>query len=161
MSTNPWIEQFRALHLRAGRGELNPEEHRHYLATREQFARAMTAAQGMSLEHGVSARRTFRIAQGLQLDLTFASGPVRTLTVDVSVGGFSVLMHKPPIETEVPGFTLRLPGRLEPVTGQARVVAVQRRVGNHRVSFAIQGLAEKDQARLETAMFDLALERIK
>lgn len=160
MSTNPWIEQFRALHQRASRGELKEEERQHYLATREQFARAMTAAQGLTLS-GQSARRTFRVAQGLQLDLQLPTGPLRAMTVDVSVGGFSVLMHQPPNESEQFPFTLRLPGKLAPVTGQARVVSVQRKIGTHRVSFAIHGLGEKDLGRMEMAMFDLALERLK
>lgn len=161
MSINLWVEQFRALHLRARKGGISEEERREYLAAREQFARAMTAAQGMSLQAGQSARRTFRIAQGMQVDLAFSEGALRAMTLDVSVGGFSVIMHKPPIESEQPGFTLRLPGNLEPVVGRAKVVSVQRKIGTHRVAFAILALPEKDQERLETAMFDMALERLK
>ncbi|PTL83202.1 PilZ domain-containing protein [Vitiosangium sp. GDMCC 1.1324] len=161
MSANLWVENFRALHARARKGQLPEEEKRRYMAAREQFARALTAAQGMSLPPSQSARRTFRIAQGLQVDLSFATGPIRAMTLDVSVGGFSVMMHKPPVESEEPGFTLRLPGNLEPVKGRVKMVSVQRKIGTHRVSFAIQGLSDKDAERLETALFDLALERIK
>jgi PilZ domain-containing protein len=161
MSANLWVEQFRALHTRARKGPLSEEERRRYVAAREQFARALTAAQGMSLPPGLSARRTFRIAQGLQVDLSFATGPLRTLTLDVSVGGFSVMMHKPPTESEEPEFTLKLPGNQEPVKGRAKMVSAQRKIGTHRVSFSIQGLTEKDQERLETSLFDMALERIK
>ena len=161
MSANLWVEQFRALHARARKGQLSEEEKRRYLLAKEQFARALTAAQGMSLPPGQSARRSFRLAQGLQVDLNLASGPVRTLTLDVSVGGFSVMVHKPPSESEESSFTLRLPGNLEPLTGRARVVSSQRKIGTHRVSFAIQGLGEKEVERLELVLFDLALERIK
>ena len=45
--------------------------------------------------------------------------------------------------------------------GKARTVSVQRKIGTHRVSFAMLGVSEKDTERLETALFDLALERIK
>lgn len=161
MSANLWVEQFRALHARARKGPLPEEEKRRYAAAREQFARALTAAQGLSLPPGQSARRSFRIAQGLQVDVAFSSGSVRAMTLDVSVGGFSVMMHKPPVESEEPEFTLRLPGNQEPVKGRARMVSVQRKIGTHRVSFAMLGVAEKDTERLETALFDLALERIK
>ncbi len=161
MSANLWVEQFRALHARARKGQLPEDERRRYIVAREQFARALTAAQGMNLPPGQSARRTFRIAQGLQVDLTFASGPTRAMTLDVSVGGFSVMLHKPPVESEEPEFSLRLPGNLEPVKGKARMVSVQRKIGTHRVSFSMLGLNEKDSERLETALFDLALERIK
>lgn len=161
MSANLWVEQFRALHQRARKGPLEELERRRYVAAREQFARALTAAQGMSLPPGQSARRTFRIAQGLQVDLAFGAAPLRTLTLDVSVGGFSVMMHKPPAESEEPEFTLRLPGNQEPVKGRAKMVSAQRKIGTHRVSFSIHGLTEKDQDRLEMALFDMALERIK
>jgi hypothetical protein len=161
MSVNLWVEEFRALHARARKGVLSETERRHYLAAREQFAKALTAAQGLSLPSGQSARRNFRVAQGMQLDLTFASGPMRTMTLDVSCGGFSVMMHKPPPESEKPGFSLRLPGSTEPVVGRARVASVQRKIGTHRVSFAIEGLSDKELERLETTLFDLALERIK
>jgi hypothetical protein len=161
MGANLWVEQFRALHARARKGQLPEDEKRHYLAAREQFARALTAAQGMSLPPGQSARRNFRVAQGLQVDLSLPGEQIRSITLDVSVGGFSVMMHKPPPETETHGFSLRLPGNAEPLAGRARVVSVQRKIGTHRVSFAIQGLAEKDAERLEMTLFDLALERIK
>ncbi|MET0400869.1 MAG: PilZ domain-containing protein [Cystobacter sp.] len=161
MNPNHWVESFRLLHLKARRGHLSDSEQRQYVAAREHFARALTAAQGMSVAPQQTARRMFRVAQGLQVDLTFASGSLRTMTLDVSLGGFSVMMHKPPPETEEPGFSLRLPGGQEPVMGRARQVSAQRKIGTHRVSFSIQGLAEKDEERLEMALFDLALERIK
>ena len=161
MSPNQWVEQFRSLHLQARKGQLSESEQRRYVAAREYFARALTAAQGLSMPVNQSARRMFRVAQGLQVDLTFTTGAVRAMTLDVSVGGFSVMMHKPPPETEQPGFSLRLPGNQEPVAGRARQVSVQRKIGSHRVSFAIQGLSEKDETRLELTLFDLALDRIK
>jgi hypothetical protein len=161
MSPNHWVEQFRVLHERARKGQLPETERRRYMAAREQFARALTAAQGMTLPPGQSARRTFRIAQGLQVDLSLSSGQTRSMTLDVSCGGFSVMMHKPPLESEEPGFTLRLPGNQDPVTGRVKLVAVQRKIGTHRVSFSMLGLSDKDVERLESALFDLALERIK
>jgi hypothetical protein len=161
MSPNQWVEHFRTLHERARKGQLPEEDKRRYNAAREQFARALTAAQGMMLPPGQSARRTFRIAQGLQVDLSLSTGPARSMTLDVSCGGFSVMMHKPPPDTEEPGFTLRLPGNQEPVTGRAKLVSVQRKIGTHRVSFSMLGISDKDLERLESALFDLALERIK
>ncbi|WNG30923.1 PilZ domain-containing protein [Cystobacter fuscus] len=162
MSPNQWVEQFRRLHHRARQGQLSESEQRNYQAAREYFARALTAAQGLSVPASRSARRMFRVAQGLQVDLTFAAGAVRAVTLDVSVGGFSVMMHKPPPETEEPGFSLRLPGNQEPVVGRAKQVSTQRKLGTtHRVSFSILGLSEKEEQRLESTLFDLALERIK
>jgi hypothetical protein len=161
MSVNRWMEQFRDQHLRARKGLLQESELLEYQAAREYFARAMTAAQGMSVPDGQSARRMFRVAQGLQVDLSFATGTVRSMTLDVSVGGFSAMLYKPPPEGEEPGFSLRLPGPQDPIIGRARLVSMQRKLANHRVSFSIEGLDPKDADRLETVLFDLALERIK
>ncbi len=161
MSANRWVEHFRQLHTRARKNQLDASEQREYQAAREYFARALTAAQGLSVPENQSARRMFRVAQGLQVDLTFQTGPLRAMTLDVSVGGFSVLMHKPPPEDEQPEFSLRLPGIQEPIVARARQVSVQRKIATHRVSFSIEGLETKDAERLETALFDLALERIK
>ena len=161
MSVNQWVEQFRELHTRARKGPLSELEKRRYLSERERFARALTAAQGMSLPPGMSARRNFRVAQGLQVDLDLADGKTRTMTLDISVGGFSVMLHKPPPDSEQPGFSLRMPGNADPLVGRAKIVSVQRKLATHRVSFMFQGLAEKDAERLEMTLFDLALERIK
>lgn len=161
MSPNQWVERFRILHQQARKGMLPDSEERNYLAAREYFARALTQAQGMSVPENQSARKLFRVAQGLQVDLTFASGTVRTMTLDVAVGGFSVMLHKPPPESEEPGFSLRLPGGQDPVIGRAKQVAVQRKIGTHRVSFSVEGLPLADEERLEATLFDLALERIK
>jgi hypothetical protein len=160
MSANLFVEQFRALHARARKGGLLESEKRSYVSAREQFAKALTAAQGLSLPSGQSARRSFRVAQGMQVDLTFSTEQVRSMTLDVSCGGFSVMLHKPPPESETPGFSLRLPGSAAPLVGRARLASVQRKIGTHRVSFAIEGLSEKELERLETILFDLVLERI-
>jgi hypothetical protein len=161
MSVNQWVLKFRDLHERFRAGKLDDIDRRVYFADREQFAKALLNAQGLSMEAGQSARRSFRIAQGMQMDLSFNSGTVRCMTLDVSCGGFSVMMHQPPPEQEQPGFNLRLPGGLDPLVGRARYVSAQRKIGTHRVSFSFVDLPAKDMERLETVLFDIALERLK
>ncbi|HSP79455.1 MAG TPA: PilZ domain-containing protein [Myxococcaceae bacterium] len=161
MSVHKWLVEFKGLHERARKGQLDEEDKRLYASSKEQFARALTASQGLVVPSGQSARRTFRIAQGLQVDLSLDSGQQRAMTMDISVGGFSVMLHRPPAEGNAVGFSLRLPGNAEPLVGRARVVAAERRLGNHRVSFAFQELSEKDAERLELAMFDLAVARLR
>ena len=110
MSVNQWVLKFRDLHERFRAGKLDDIDRRAYFADREQFAKALLNAQGLSMEAGQSARRSFRIAQGMQMDLSFNTGNVRCMTLDISCGGFSVMMHQPPPEQEQPGFNLRMPG---------------------------------------------------
>ena len=91
MSINGWLQEFRALHKRARLKQLNEEDKRLYLQAREQFARALTAAQGMTLKPGEMARQTFRVAQAMQVELSLNTGILRAMTLDISKGGFSVV----------------------------------------------------------------------
>jgi hypothetical protein len=160
MSINAWLQEFRILHKRARQKQLNEEEKKLYLSAREQFARALTAAQGMTLKPGEMARTTFRVAQAMQIELSLASGIVRALTLDVSRGGFSVVLAKVPSDSELVGYTLRMPDGMDPIIGRARVVASKKQIGNYRLSFSFEGMSEYDQDRLETVLFDAALSRI-
>jgi hypothetical protein len=160
MSINAWLQEFRTLHKRARQKQLSEEEKKLYLAAREQFARALTAAQGMTLKPGEMARTTFRVAQAMQIELSLSTGVVRALTLDVSRGGFSVVLAKVPSESELVGYTLRMPDGMDPIIGRARVVASKKQIGNYRLSFSFEGMSEYDQDRLETVLFDAALSRI-
>ncbi len=160
MSINGWLQEFRALHKRARQKQINEEEKRLYLQAREQFARALTAAQGMTLKPGEMARQTFRVAQAMQIELSLNTGITRAMTLDISKGGFSVVLGKPPAEHEMVGYTLRMPEGADPIIGRALLVASRKQIGNYRLSFQFQSMSEYDQERLETVLFDAALSRI-
>ncbi len=160
MSINAWLQEFRALHKRARQKQLNEEERKLYATAREQFARALTAAQGMTLKPGEMARTTFRVAQAMQIELSLNTGIVRAMTLDVSRGGFSVVLAKPPGEKEMVGYTLRMPDGMDPIIGRALVVASKKQIGNYRLSFSFQSMSDYDQERLEMVLFDAALSRI-
>jgi hypothetical protein len=160
MSINGWLHEFRALHKRARQKQLNEEERRLYLQAREQFARALTAAQGMTLKPGEMARQTFRVAQAMQIELSLHTGIIRAMTLDISKGGFSVVLGKPPGENEMVGYTLKMPEGADPIIGRAQLVASRKQIGNYRLSFSFHGMSEYDQDRLETVLFDAALSRI-
>ncbi|HVG61913.1 MAG TPA: PilZ domain-containing protein [Hyalangium sp.] len=160
MSVNGWLQEFRALHKRARQKQLNEEDKRLYLQAREQFARALTAAQGMTLRPGEMARQTFRVAQAMQIELSLNSGIIRAMTLDISKGGFSVVLGKPPAENEMVGYTLKMPEGADSIIGRAQLVASRKQIGNYRLSFSFQSMSEYDQERLETVLFDAALSRI-
>jgi hypothetical protein len=160
MSINAWLQEFRVLHQRARQKQLSEAEKQLYFAAREQFARALTAAQGMTLKPGEMARTTFRVAQAMQIELSLSAGLVRALTLDLSRGGFSVVLAKVPPEAELVGYTLRMPDGMDPIIGRARVIASRKQIGNYRLSFSFEGMSDYDQERLETVLFDAALSRI-
>jgi hypothetical protein len=159
MDFSVWLTSFRELHERARRKLHTSEEHAEYLEAREQLARTLLAAQGQSPQPGASARRNFRVPKGMNLDLSFRAGPVRSRTLDVSSGGFSCMLEGELQESEPCGFVLWLPGpEDEPVVGRARIVALSSsEPGPRRVSFTFSDVSEEDRERLEMMIFDLAI----
>jgi hypothetical protein len=160
MNVQQWLLDFRAMHEKARGGKLSDSERASYMNAREQFARSLVASQGLAMEPGKSARQSFRVAQGLQIDLEFAQGKQRAMTLDLSLGGFSVMLARPPDPKDPPGFSLRLPGTQDPLIGRARVANVQQRPGSCRASFAFTELSPRDTERFETVLFDLVLARL-
>jgi len=155
-----WLLAFRQLHERARRGQLKGGELEAYRAGRDELARALLAAQRLSLRPGEVPRRALRVARALQVDLDLVTSRERAVTIDVSTGGLSCLLAKaPPVGDEV-GFTLRLPGS-EPLAGRARVQDVKVLPGNVRVSFSFLGQSEDDRERIELFVFDTVLAQLQ
>lgn len=155
-----WLLDFRRSHEKARSGQLGEAELAAYRAGRDELARALLAAQRLTLRPGETARRALRVARALQLDLDLVTSRERAVTIDLSTGGFSCLLAKaPPIGDEV-GFSLRLPAA-EPLAGRARVQDVKVLPGNVRVSFQFVKASEQDRERLETFVFDTVLAQLQ
>jgi len=154
-----WLSAFRDLHQKARRGQLDAGEDAAYRAGRDELARALLAAQRLTLKAGETARQTLRVARALQLDLDLLTSRERAVTTDISVGGFSTLLAKaPPLGEEV-GVTLRLPAS-EPLVCRARVTDA-RAMGNHvRVAAQFVSLPAEDRERLELFVFDAVLAQL-
>ena len=155
-----WLRQFRALHERAKAGALKGADLTAYRSGRDELARALLAAQRLSLPAGVRPRQALRVPRALQADLQFPDGDVRAMTVDVSAGGFGALLARPPKVGEELKVTLRIPGG-EPLRSDARVIEVRAQVGNARASFQLVGLEEADAERLELLVFDAVLAQLQ
>lgn len=156
MDPSEWLAGFRVTHQRAKEGKLKPEERAKYLAMREEFARSLVAAQGLTVPEGQQARRYFRVAQLYALEV---GNLYNTVTKELSRSGFSALITGTLKDSDRVDFKLTLARGAEPLVGQARVVSVVRQQGNSRVSFAIEALNEADAERLELALFDAVLAR--
>jgi hypothetical protein len=154
-----WLLEFRQLHEKARRGQLSERELQLYRNGRDELARALLAAQRLTLRPGETPRRALRVGRALQVDLDLVTSRERAVTIDLSTGGFSCLLAKgPPVGDEV-GFSLRLPAA-EPLAGRARVTDVRVLPGNVRVSFQFVGQAEADKERLELFVFDTVLAQL-
>lgn len=155
-----WLLSFRQMHEKARRGPLPGREAEAYRAARDELARALLAAQRLTLRPGETPRRALRVARALQVDLDLVISSERAVSIDISTGGFSCLLGKaPPVGDEV-GYSLRLPAA-EPLAGRARVQDVKALPGNVRVSFSFVGLSEADRERIEMFVFDTVLSHLQ
>ncbi|MBM7113013.1 PilZ domain-containing protein [[Archangium] primigenium] len=158
MGVIQFIDEFRELHTKARRGKLEVGERPAYMAAREQFARALLNAQGLMLD-GAEARRHYRVAHQLPLELQMAYGNVWTNTLDLSAGGFSVMLPHAVDVNERPSALLYLPDGTT-LAGVVRVVSQFQRADKHRASFAFLDLTERECELLEGFLIDFALERV-
>ncbi len=154
-----WLLEFRQLHEKARRSQLSEREQQVYRSGRDELARALLAAQRLTLRPGETPRRALRVGRALQVDLDLLTSRERAVTIDLSTGGFSCLLAKaPPVGDEV-GFSLRLPAS-DPLAGRARVTDVKVLPGNVRVSFQFANASESDRERLELFVFDTVLAQL-
>ncbi len=152
MDAAEWMQQFKKVHEFAKKNGAD-EKHRQM---KEELARSLVSAQGLTVPDGQTFRKTFRIAQAWQIEL---DGMYKCLTRDVSGGGFSTLVPGNFTVGQEVRFSLRIGGGQEPVTGTSKVVAAVKQAGNARVSFNIVSMPTADLDRFENAIFDCVLAR--
>jgi hypothetical protein len=159
MSLAAWLLQFRDLHERARRKTLNERDLATYKLGRDELARALLAAQRLTLKPGETPRQALRVARALQIDLDLLTSRERAISIDLSTGGFSCLLAKsPPLGDEV-GYSMRVPAS-EPLAGRARIADVKPHAGNVRVAFQFVGMAPEERERLEMFVFDSVLAQL-
>ncbi len=162
MELKLWLDQFSRLHAKARKGQLSPSEQVTYVDRRDELAKALVTAQRLTVLPGQTPRQALRVARALQIDLDWpGSARVRAMTQNISVGGFAALLGQLPNETEVVSFTLKEPGAAEPIVGRCRVRDIQKRSGNHMVSFVFEDLAPETRERIEMTLFDAVMQQFE
>ena len=156
MSLGEWVVALRDLHQQARRGALPPDELKRYHEERETLAKAILAAQRLRAAPGAKGRMSLRVARELPVELAIDGPATKTMTLDIGVGGFAVLVPSALRAGSQVTFKLELePGNA--VEGKARVVSLQRKGKPYRVAFRFEDLSEKDIERVGLAVFDAAL----
>jgi hypothetical protein len=158
-SLSEWISAFRELHERARRGALTPSELVAYRSGRDELARALLAAQRLTLKSGETPRQALRVARALQVELDLPTARQRALTIDVSTGGFSVLLDRGPPVGDDMGISLRLPAA-DPVVCRARIIDARPQGAHVRVAARFEGMPAGDRERLELFVFDTVLAQL-
>jgi hypothetical protein len=159
MGVADWLRVFRALHEKAKAGGLQGEDAEAYRAGCDELARALMAAQRQAAKAGEAPRHALRVARALQVDLETPISHVRTMTLELGVGGFSSLLAKAPPPGEAQRCTLKVPGG-EAIETTATPVEVKPQPGNVKVSFAFGKLPDEARARLERLVIDTALSQL-
>jgi hypothetical protein len=159
MGLADWLRVFRSLHERARKHELRGADADDYRAGCDELARALIAAQKLSLRPGEVPRHTLRVARALQVTLETPVSTVRATTVEISVAGFSTLLAKAPPANEEQTATIRVPGT-EPIV--ATVVPGETKLmgGTVRVAFQYLKLTDAAREQLELLVIDTALSNL-
>ena len=130
-----------------------------YHELREDFAALLLAGQCLTVAPGQTARTSLRAVRPLPLELQLASGVQRTVTLDMSAGGFSTFMPVAPQAGEDVDFTIAL--ATGPLRGRARIKAVLDEGTSWRVSFKFEGLPAEEVDRVGTEVLDTALQQFE
>jgi hypothetical protein len=159
MSLAEWLSKFRDMHEKARRGQLNPREASVYRAGRDELARALLAAQRLTVKPGETPRQTLRVSRALQIEMDLPTAHVKAVTIDVSTGGFSTLLSKAPALGDEVRYSIRLPAA-EALAGTCRITDVKAQTGSVRVSAQFVGQSPEERERLELFVFDTVLAQL-
>jgi hypothetical protein len=153
LATFDFIERFHDLRQSAKKGTLSPADRGQLEEAKEKFAHAICKAQNILLQPGQRARTSFRVAVIFKVEITLNGFTEKTVTLDLSVGGFSAPMTAPPAAGTEGSFQMSLT-KADTFKGTVAAVGV---TDKKRISFAFKKLDPADAARLEDALFDTIL----
>jgi len=158
MDAAAWMKGFRVTHEKARAGQLTPDELQRYHAMREELARSAIVGQGGKVPAGKTARESFSVPQVYQVEI---NGLYKTVTREVSRSRFTATLSQDYRKGEPISYSMTLSRAQEPLEGQATVVESVRQGGASRTTFELSTLSEADAERLEFALFDALLARIR
>jgi hypothetical protein len=161
VALNDWLKRFTELHRRAREGAaLSPAETRSYIEGRNDLATAILRAQQIALRPGQKPRQALRANTVLPVTVVMPEGPLKALTQDLSIGGFSAIVGRIGTAPAHVDFSLTLAKGTPPIEGPARLVAEAPMGGSTRLSFAFERVTAADVERIELVVFDWILAQI-
>jgi len=153
MDRTEWLNKLEALHVRLREGEALPEaEGAWYRKARTSLLSAAVDIQARMADLDGPKRSSIRISRPVQVLLEAPGWHEPTVTVDLSTGGFAVMLETPPPVTEWIKATLLLPGG--PQAATVSVVGRWASGGLARVAFAFSEPSPALVKRVEDAMVD-------
>jgi hypothetical protein len=155
-----WLATFRQLHERAEQNTLPADQQAAYDNDRPDVLRALAVIQQLTVQPGQIPRRQPRVSRAVQVEITGGKATSHGITLDLSPGGFAMLMDRDPAVGSELSYRLHLP-RGAPIAGLARVVdAKQSQGGSFRVACAFIDLTDVDSHRISSFVLSTALTRL-
>ena len=102
-----------------------------------------------------------RVARALPVEVEVSGIMRANVTMDIAVGGFSVILTKPPALGTVVPFNLKIPGAQDRLEGDAKLISSQQRPGGARCSFEFLRFTKEQEDAIEQLVIDSLLEQIK
>jgi hypothetical protein len=160
MGLQQFVVELSALHEKAKKGQLSPSERMEYERDRDELATALVNAQRIALKPGEMPRRALRVGRVLSLEITAGTVITKTITLEVSSGGFSVNTSTIPAAWNNPvSFRLKLPDGRE-IKGTAQLVNSQQQPTHTRVGFSITQIPDEEREALTRVVFDDVLGKL-
>jgi hypothetical protein len=154
MDRTEWLNRLEALHVSLrDKHPLSAEALAWYRAARASLLETAVEVQGRAVPSDRQPRRSFRVARPVQTLLEAPDWAAQTLTLDLSSGGFGVLLEQPPPFSERISATLLLPGR-GPVATPVSVAGTGAVGPLFRVAFRFDEPSEAVRDMLETTLLD-------
>ena len=155
-----WLATFRQLHDRAEQNTLAPDQQAAYNHDRPEVLHALAVIQQLTIQSGQTPRRQPPVSRAVQVEITGGKATSHGITLDLSSGGFAMLMDRDPAVGSELSYKLHLP-RGAPIVGLARVVdAKQTQGGSSRVASAFIDLTDIDSHRISSFVLSTALTRL-
>ena len=149
-----FLSQFKTLHDRAKKGQLELEERRMYERRRDDLARALGASQRSSPAVGETWLSILRVERALRVELALPTGRVRTVTTEIMLGSLSAVSENLVAPGTPLGITLYI-SQEPPLVFTGRVVASSLRPP--RIAIRFDPLPSQSRERLLAMIFDAIL----
>ncbi len=154
MDRGEWLNKLEALHVRRRDGErLGEADLAWYRGARGALLAAAVDIQARAASLDAPRRASIRVARPVHVLLESNGWAEPTFTLDLSTGGFAVLLEDQPPMADRFRATLLLPGG-GPVGTPVHVVDTRASGGMVRLAFAFSDPTEALRARVEDAMVD-------
>ncbi len=159
MDPRHWIAGFRDLHERERKKSLSEKDKEHYLQLKSELATSLMRSRGHRAPAGEPARKHFLVAQMFPVEL---DETISGLTREISLSRFTTVVQGALQANQEVRFTIRVSRQADPITGIAKVTAVEKLPDDTvRARLQILSMSQDCSDRLESALFDAVLARFE